>query len=279
MNGVSYQLSEDQQRVLLDALLGEFRQSLPGGPLACFRLAGTSPYANLARRLESEVFLADLGDDWRALAQDFDGLEANSHFFLLVDLQLRKPVGSLRFVDGSRADFDCFRHLRARSASFDPDHVFASCGTDAAHTWELGAVVVLPEYRAAATASIAAGVLYRCLYAAAVASGIDIVVALIWPDMLAKFHHLGMPVAPLLDEQPIHFPNGMTYYPTVTLIDGFAQHMRDYGRRLLEHAADESDRSYARHKNLQIEAILTGAGLDDLLTFRHEPIVASDTQG
>lgn len=278
MERICYQLPRDARRGLVRRLLDEHRSDLPASRLAAFRFNGDSDYANLARTVEAEVFLTDLGDGWTVLAQDFDGFEVHSHFFLIVDQQRLLAVGTFRVVDGGKGDFPTFVHLRRNTTSFDPDLVYATYRTEPKHVWDMGAAAVLPEYRASAAGSVAAGLLYRCVYAGARASDIDLGIALAWPDMLRKVKQLGFPADPLIGQQPIHYPDGTVYHPCVTVVREQADHMRSHGRQLLRLADNDADQAYARHKTQQIEAIITGVGLDDHLAFRHGPIPVVTSQ-
>lgn len=208
--GISYELTEDEVTFLTTSLLQERKGQLPEDEMVCLRIHGTSPYANLSRTVEAQVFSRDLNDTPGEMLDEYAPYEGSSWFLLVINQKLKRPEATLRIVEHSESGFSALNEIKGLPHNtdkdvlrpFSADDFYRDYGVDPAKTWDVGTIavldrsrrsapklgVVVPDteptgsYRAASDQKVqflAPGLLYRGLYATAQANGIEHFVSII----------------------------------------------------------------------------------------------------
>lgn len=218
IGAISYDLAPDEMKFMTARLVSENPMAAATDQdYVCFRVHGTSDYANIARTLEGDVFVRDLADDKGEIFEERAPYENSSWFLLVVDKKHMEAKGMLRIYEDSDAGFSALNDVEGDptmthatdthvEVPFSTERFYADYGINPQTTWEVGTIAVLPESRrgaqeknlhavpvtreeqeaarkAAAAARdegyIVSGLLYRGLYASAVDSNIEHFVSII----------------------------------------------------------------------------------------------------
>ena len=202
----TYDRPEADIAALTEALTAS--QPATSDRFVCYRVAGTSPFADLGRHVERVVFSETFpGNNTAFMAREYGLYEQASTFFLSVDRAEKTAMGALRVIRYSPTGFKTLNDL-ARPDS--PIHLSATDvkryhQIDAwANVWDVGTVAILSGYRrSGASASLQ---LYRGMYVTALQEGIDHLIAII--DRLplrAMTDYLAIPFVSLCGTNPFSY--------------------------------------------------------------------------
>ena len=233
---------------------------------------GGSEYADVARATEARVFMEALGDPWTVLQEDFAGAEDQSWFFLCLDRHAQRPTGALRVVEHGPIGFPFLRHLAEPPHELSQSRLVEGFGLDLGRLWEVGTIAVDPAYRSAAQASTTTALLYRALYAGALANNTSHLASIVVPRNLKKLHSLGIPFERMPGMPMKVFWDGAEYEPVIATIDQFDPRMRALASSLVDQASSDTRRAVASYKQQYIDALLTGRGLDTHFAYSHGPL-------
>jgi|GEM_PF-5140025 len=314
-----YDLNHDELGYLTAKFLQEKHDQIPRvGDYACIRVHGSSEYANLGRTVEGIVFTQDLNENPEDMQVEFAPYEDKSWFFVVVDKKQKQPVGNLRVIENGPNGFMALNELvglphandSLLDATFTVDGFFKDYKINPVTTWEVSTIATLPENRRSAHDNnlslvpltteekaaeatkqhITSGLLYRALYAGAVANGIEHFVAIIDIDAYGKLRNLGIPFYKIFDMLPKEYiDNNTRFQPSVANVSDFGTEMRGYAdwkineakARLVqmglsgdahEAAKNAADRGVQRAmgKRALIEELLTGPKLDHMFAQEHK---------
>ena len=179
---------------------------------------GGSEYADVARATEARVFMEALGDPWTVLQEDFAGAEDQSWFFLCLDRHAQRPTGALRVVEHGPIGFPFLRHLAEPPHELSQSRLVEGFGLDLGRLWEVGTIAVDPAYRSAAQASTTTALLYRALYAGALANNTSHLASIVVPPTLKKLHSLGIPFERMPGMPMKVFWDGAEYEPVMGIL-------------------------------------------------------------
>lgn len=208
---------------LTEALIAS--QPVSGDQFVCYRVAGTSPCADLGRHVERTVFSETFpGNDAAFMAREYGPYEQASTFFLSVDRTAKTVIGALRVIRHSPAGFKTLNDLaqpnspiRLSTNEVQRYHLI----DDWVGVWDVGTAAILGEYRrSGASASL---LLYRGMYVTALQDGIDHLIAIIDRHPLAAMtDYLSIPFVPLCDTNPFSYlgsPDSQAVYGHIPEFD------------------------------------------------------------
>lgn len=197
-----YDLSEQALHELTGRLLEE---QPPQGDdrFVCYKLEGHSAFADIGRKIESDVFGEAFNNSPDEMEAEYGPYEDQSMFFVTIDREKGVPTGAMRIIKDGPEGFKSLKDFVEKNPAYTIDDVREFHGMhDDAKTWDVATVAVPPEYRDKGTATQ----LYRAMYKTAVDDGIDHVVAIIDADPLAKMNKfLGIPLLPMVGSKPFPY--------------------------------------------------------------------------
>lgn len=141
----------------------------PDTPFASYVLRGDHPAAELARRVERNVFGEVYGNTPALLAEEYGRFDDTSLYFLLVDHRREVAAGALRVILPGRPGCKTAIDLATRWAQ--PSAV-ARQGIDLAEAWDLATLAVTPSYRKRSTQGLVSMALYQVLCTTAALRGV-----------------------------------------------------------------------------------------------------------
>lgn len=260
-----YDLPEPEAAALLAQLFSDDVVRLPKDGLICLQLSGASPYANLARRVEAEVFLADLGDPWQVLAAEFGPFESYSTCFLVLDCGRRATLGATRMVRCGPEGTPTLRAIGQPPHCVRPEEFFGYYGATPERTCEAGSLAINPQHRARASSPTVGALLFRSAYASWLTQGIEHVIGFMRPEALNRVREVGFPCQDMMNLPLKVFPDGSSYQPVMLRVADCDARFRQRQREIQEAAKDEQQRRKASALTELIEAIRTGTGLDPMI--------------
>ena len=206
-----YDLDMAQMQELTERLLAE-REPRSDDRIVCYRLEQGSPYENVARTIECEVFEKFFGNNAEEMADEYGPYEPQSIFFLSVDQFSKQPAGVLRVIENGPAGLKTLTDLETSEdpavPHLSPNDVQVHHEIESLDTcWDVGTVAVRKEYRASrAEAQETSVQLYRALYTAALESGVDHFVSIIDARPYDKMtNYLGIPFVPMAGSEPFSY--------------------------------------------------------------------------
>ena len=196
----NYDRPDSDIAALTEALITS--QPASSDRFVCYRVAGTSPYADLGRHVERSVFSETFpGNDTAFMTREYGPYERASTFFVSVDRTSKTVIGALRVIRHSPMGFKTLNDLARPDAPIrlTATDIQRSHQIDAwANVWDVGTVAILGDYRrSGVSASLH---LYRGMYLTALEEGVDHLIAII--DQLplrAMTDYLSIPFVPLCD--------------------------------------------------------------------------------
>jgi hypothetical protein len=203
---VRYELRDNQAADLSEQLLATYPPT-SRHRFVCYPVGGTSPFADLGRRTELEVFEAAFGNDRAVMEREYGPYEQASRFFVVMDQVERRPAGVLRVIAHSVAGLKTLQDiagkpLRIGVRDFQEFHAV----TELDRCWDVGTVAVLPEYRRSASRTREVSLmLYRALYVHAMREGVEHFVAVIDEHAHRGLRALGVPFVAINDSGPFGY--------------------------------------------------------------------------
>lgn len=164
----------------------------------CYRVEGDSPYANIGRHIERQVFETAFGNDENKMQEEYGSYDPASTFFITVDTETGTPTGVLRAIRNSEAGLKTLNDMEdaaKTSRMVKHDDVISYHGIDDLDKcWDVGTVAVVPEYRHAKAAAGISIQLYRALYVSAKQEGIEHMISVIDKKAVSQLKgYLGVP--------------------------------------------------------------------------------------
>lgn len=205
-----YDLSDSELKQLTGQLLEE-RLPESNESVICYRLDNDSPYANVARSVEREVFEKYFGNDAEVMTREYGPYEDQSIFFLSIDQDSKAPAGVLRVIENGPSGLKTLNDLEDAAASdaasmpqitaeeaqrYHGIESFDDC-------WDVGTVAVRKGYRSDTLTSVQ---LYRALYVSALNEDIEHFISIIAEKPYEKMtKYLGIPFVPLAGSEPFAY--------------------------------------------------------------------------
>lgn len=164
-----------------------------------------SPYSNLARAVEVEVFLETFGNTPDIMQEQYGPYEDASRFWIVFDKASRAPVGALRAIGNSEAGLKTLNDIESPPLSLPKDKVVEACDLDLDKTWDIGTVAVLEGYRGIEHDFIPSLTLYRDLYRRSIDLGIEDFIAVIDKGARRNLDLMGLTFKPILDSEAFSY--------------------------------------------------------------------------
>jgi len=144
-----------------DLVQGSGRSDTPFG---LYVLWSSEPAAELARKVEQDVFYEVFGNTPELLAEEYDQYEAASLFLLVMDHERLVPAGVMRIIRSSPAGFKSIDDIEGGWGRPGADLLDAfDDDLDPEHLWDIATMAVAPEYRGEATNGLVSLFLYQAL--------------------------------------------------------------------------------------------------------------------
>ncbi|WAC90214.1 hypothetical protein [Mycobacterium sp. Aquia_213] len=194
-----YDLPSEDIAALTEKLIATKLSATDDG-VVCYRVSGRSPYSDIGRAVECQVFRdAFPGNDAAFMTREYGPYEGASFFFLSVDREKKTPVGALRIIRYSPAGLKTLNDLARPDSPVQLTAAAIQCGHQIdtfESVWDIGTFAILSDYRrSGASVSLQ---LYRGMYATALEEGIDHLIAIFDKlPLLAATEYLAIPIAPL----------------------------------------------------------------------------------
>lgn len=197
----TYELPEEEKARLCEELFAKLPlDTLPDDHnFLSVEVGPDSPYSNLARAMEVEVFLETFGNTPDVMHEQYGPYEEASHFWIVFDKNNRVPVGALRAIGNSEAGLKTLNDIEQPPLSLPKEEVVEAYDLDLDKTWDIGTVAVLEEYRGIEHDFVPSLTLYRDLYMRAIDSGVDDFIAVIDKGARGNLDLMGLTFKPILD--------------------------------------------------------------------------------
>lgn len=167
----TYSLDLLQVSLLCEQMLlekGIDQQGVPANPYVGVRIEEDSPYANIARYVEAEVFGEEFMNGSELLSEEYGPYESNSVFLTVIDIDKKIPVGVMRILDGSKGRLKSLDDLDVKGKvglGFSKQDVVDGYQLDHAQVADIATLAVLKDYRGQKmTDQPPTFLLYRMLY-------------------------------------------------------------------------------------------------------------------
>lgn len=201
--GARYDVPGDE----MQRCIADFLQRAPEEPTArieCY-LIEDGELQNVARTVEKTVFERSFGNDAAQMQEIYGPYEAASTFFLSVDTDTQRPVGTLRAIRHSSAGLMTLNTLPEEATQVSAEQIIQHYGMGTQETtWDIGTVAVLPEYRRDGQGVSVQ--LYRAMYLAAMQEGIEHLTSIIDERPLETMtKYLGIPFEQIKGTQPFSY--------------------------------------------------------------------------
>jgi hypothetical protein len=163
------------RRLAVDAMVEN-----PTEPFGVYLFRSDEPGADLARRVEQEVFLEVFGNTPELLTKEYEPYEAASFFVCVVDHGRRLPAGVMRILVPSPAGFKTVNDIPPIwTESLDEMAGRTGLALDYAKTWDIATLAVASDYRGKAKAGLVTMGLYQALSMLTLRSGIEWLIAIL----------------------------------------------------------------------------------------------------
>jgi hypothetical protein len=177
------------------------------GRYGCYFISDSSPYSDIARAVECEVFQEFFGNMPSLMVEEYAAYEMNSRFLLVVDRFLEQPAGALRLIENSRSGFKTLNDIQGEPLSIPTESVLAYHEIDdLENCWDVGTLAVRKPYRGRATNNLISTMLYGLLHTAVHEYGIDHLVTILDKHAYSQLTELlGVPFVPMAGSQPFSY--------------------------------------------------------------------------
>jgi hypothetical protein len=177
------------------------------GRYGCYHIADSSPYSDIARAVECEVFQEFFGNDPEIMTEAYAAYETHSSFLLAVDREQQQPAGALRIISNSPSGMKTLNDIAEPPLSLPVAQVRLQHGIgDLDACWDVGTLAVLREYRGQAKDHYVSTMLYGLFYAEARRQGVEHVVTVLDKHAYAQLTQvLGVPFVPIAGSEPFNY--------------------------------------------------------------------------
>jgi hypothetical protein len=263
--GARYDLSAQEAYDLCIDFL-KVQENLPASSLGCFSIEGDSPFSNLGRFVESEVFMQTFGNTPEMMSEEYGPYEQTSDLFVVVDLDSSFPIGTLRVIRNSEGGLKSLNDLERSELALDQTNVCKELDIEPDRCVDVGTLAVLPEFRRRAGNVLPSLLLYRSLYAKYLSDpNYDHVVTIIDKRAERNLYRLSFPFKPIDDryfsyldspESRALYGVNREFYPSVI------------GRKgELEQEIAESESLEKEWKATMLDGLANGTHLDEMIPF------------
>lgn len=223
----SYSLQRGSMDLRLHDLLTEHPLSDPSS-FGCYRLHGTSPFSDIARRIECDVFEEFFGNAADVMVSEYGPYEEHSEFLLTVDRTSARAVGALRFITHSERGFKTLNDIATPPLSISAESIKTAHGIrDWTRCWDIATVAVIPELRGEAGGQLVSVALYGHTYALALRSGIEHFIAILDEHAYRQLTRtFAIPFAPILDTAPFSYLGSESSRATYVRLADIRAHMQ-----------------------------------------------------
>ncbi|HLM05958.1 MAG TPA: hypothetical protein VK402_12320 [Blastococcus sp.] len=230
---VRYELHDNQAADLAGQLL-TLHPPTTRHRFVCYRLDGRSPFADLGRRIELEVFDEAFGNDLAVMQREYGPYEDASFFLVVMDQVLRRPAGVMRVIRNSATGLKTLRDIAGEPLGIGLERFRDFHAVDSLDaTWDVGTVAVLPEYRRSATRSrTVCLLLYRAVYVHAMRDGVRHFVTVVDEHAHRGLRALGVAYVPICDTGPFSYLDSASSTAVYGFVPEFQARMEARYRRL-----------------------------------------------
>jgi hypothetical protein len=198
----------DLSGIRADYRTRSFLEANPGdGRYFCAVVEDGSPMANVARKVEREVFEEKFGNDSKRMAEIYGPYEEASTFLVVFDRQNERAIGTVRLVwDSPAGNMTLSEPWRYGCTETEINQRYGLDDPDArARTFDIGTLAVLPEYRGKLSGLKASTLLYRTVFLEGSRRGMRMATAIIDPAARRNSDLLGIPFENICDSEPFDF--------------------------------------------------------------------------
>ena len=194
----------------LEFLTRQLLAERPGGDkrFCCYRIAGDSPYADIARTIECKVFDDFFGNSPDIMTEQYGPYEAQSSFLLVVDRRAQRPAGALRIIEASaHRGLKTLEDIKQGPLFMPTSTVLEHHNiSDLSRCWDVGSVAVLKEYRGQTHDHMISTTLYGRLHMQAASDGIEHFTAILDSHAFSQIVNVfGVPFVPIVDTRPFPY--------------------------------------------------------------------------
>jgi hypothetical protein len=177
------------------------------GRFAAYRIRGTSPYSDIARNLECEVFQRFFGTTPAEMRSGYGPYEACSHFLLVVDREARRAAGTLRVIEHSALGLKSLNDIRTDPLALSEREVLDYHDIRSLRRcWDVGTLAVRKPYRGVDQAHFVGTMLYGLFHATARASDIEHAIAILDGHAYRQLTELlSVPFEPIAGTEPFEY--------------------------------------------------------------------------
>jgi hypothetical protein len=152
----------------------------PTEPFGVYLFRSDEPGADLARRVEQEVFLQVFGNTPELLTKEYEPYEAATFFVCVVDHRRRLPAGVMRILVPSPAGFKTVSDIPPIwMESLDEMAGRTGLAFDHTRTWDIATLAVASDYQGKAQIGLVTLGLYQALSTLTLRSGIEWLIAIL----------------------------------------------------------------------------------------------------
>lgn len=195
---------EIEANLIRDALNANPELAQSDVPYALLTFDGNSPYANIARSLECQVFNEYFQNQPQLMQEEYAPYEDTSSFFLLVNRAELEPAGVMRITHDSNTGFKSTNDLptdKCRTSDGLPvtdlpvDEIFPAFDISPDKTLDVATIAANPKYGEKNTGNpLVLAALMRAVYKYSLENGYDDLVAIIDATPLEKLQAVNLPI-------------------------------------------------------------------------------------
>jgi hypothetical protein len=202
----SYELTASSSEELIRALMLE-HPIRHDGRFGCYMIPGVSPYSDLARSVECDVFHHFFGNTAEVMHDAYGAYEESSRFFLVVDRILERPAGTLRVIANSKRGLKSLNDIAQAPLCITESAVLEYHGIPSLDDcWDIGTLAVLKEYRGELQDHQVGTMLYGVLHRAALREGVHHAVTVLDRHAYTQLTQmLAIPFEPIVGSKPFDY--------------------------------------------------------------------------
>lgn len=155
-----------------------------------------SPYANMARSTESEVFHEFFNNSPDLMKEEYGPYESASKFFLVIDKEEKRRAGVMRLLHNSESGFKATNDVKSMGITeLSPLGILNSFGIeDQNSVIEIATIAAAPDYRGKHSDQMVSAAMYRALYKYCISNGYKDLIAVIDAKPLSNLVDIHLPV-------------------------------------------------------------------------------------
>lgn len=194
---ISYEvIDEDAETSAVDMLISSYPElAKSNAKFGLVHLDSNSPYGNLARSVESGVFMEFFDNNPDLMLSEYGPYEDASSFLFVIDKEAKKSAGVMRLLSNSENGFkSCNDLYKLNLTPESPAEMIDALGINPETTLEIATIAIPYEYRGKRSDGLVSAAMYRALHRFCQAQGYNDLIAIIDEKPLSNLIGIHLPI-------------------------------------------------------------------------------------